>query len=573
MTDLYQSYFGLDSAPFSIAPDPRFLFMSQQHQEALATLLYGMGREGGFVVLTGEVGAGKTTICRCLLEQVPDGCDVAYIFNPKLTVIELLSTICDEFRIPYPQGTASVKQFVDLINAYLLDSHARGRHAVLIIDEAQNLSPDVLGQMRLLTNLETSQRKLLQILLIGQPEMVEMLKRPGLLPLAQRIVARYHLGSLDKGVVAQYVRHRLEVSGGQRQLFPGALIGKLYQLSGGVPRVINLLCDRALLGAFVQGKDRVDRATLLQAAQEAHIYPQEQRNPGRRALWAGLILALGSALTVAAYQVNNREFATSFETSGPDKAVTRPVVVVAPVLSNAAQLGSNVTTVAASAVMPSSSAAIGGRVPVPQLSKLELPPGAELQDSRSIALGGLLQVWGARDSGADPCLQAQNTGLRCLTDRGGLDDLRELNLPAVLHLRDDQGRRFYALLTGLDSGLGTVSFGTTVKRVSLKEIAQHWAGVYTVMLHLPKGVPENIRVGERSPGVEWVRKQLTQIQGESAPAEDVRLFDTGLKNQVKFFQVAHGLTPDGNVGAKTLISISAQADKAAPRLFLASARK
>jgi general secretion pathway protein A len=303
-----QSYFGLSEAPFSIAPDPRYLYMSESHQEALATLLFGLGGNGGFVLLTGDVGAGKTTICRCLLEQVPAACEVAYIFNPKLTVVELLSTICDEFGIAYPAETTSIKLFVDLINAYLLDAHAKDRRAVLIIDEAQNLSAEVLEQIRLLTNLETSQRKLLQIILLGQPELAAMLDRPELRQLAQRIIARYHLGPLTRAEVKSYVRHRLEVSGAMRQLIPRSLMGTVYSLSGGVPRVINTLCERALLGAYVQGKDRVDRATLRQAACE--VLPQRIAPPRKRnvplVFKAGFIVAAGSALLAVAalYQQN-----------------------------------------------------------------------------------------------------------------------------------------------------------------------------------------------------------------------------------------------------------------------------
>ena len=233
-------------------------------------------RGGGFVLLTGEVGAGKTTVCRCLLEQIPESCDVAYIFNPKLTVEELLSTICAEFGITCPPGNTSVKVYIDCINAYLLDAHARGRHTVLIIDEAQNLSADVLEQLRLLTNLETNQRKLLQIILLGQPELAAMLARPELRQLAQRIIARYHLGPLGKQEVAAYVQHRLGVSGAQRQLFPLALMGPLYRLSGGIPRIINVLCDRALLGTYAQSKEKVDRATLKQAAREVFHNPAAQ---------------------------------------------------------------------------------------------------------------------------------------------------------------------------------------------------------------------------------------------------------------------------------------------------------
>src|ERR1035437_7196801 len=289
-TPMYQSYFGLTDAPFSIAPDPRYLYMSQRHQEALAHLLYGVNGGGGFVLLTGEVGAGKTTVCRCLLEQIPESCDVAYIFNPRQTVAELLSTICAEFGIDCPADNTSVKVYVDCINTYLLDAHARGRHTVLIIDEAQNLSADVLEQMRLLTNLETSQRKLLQIILLGQPELAVMLARPELSQLAQRIIARYHLGPLARLEVAAYVRHRLGVSGTQRQLFPAALTGRLYRLSGGIPRIINVLCDRALLGTYVQGRERVDRATLRQAAREVFHNPVSRNM--LRPLGAGLLASI-----------------------------------------------------------------------------------------------------------------------------------------------------------------------------------------------------------------------------------------------------------------------------------------
>lgn len=288
---MYLEYFGFSDPPFSIAPDPRFLYLSQRHQEALAHLLYGVHGGGGFVLLTGEVGSGKTTICRCLLEQIPENCDVAYIFNPKLTVEELLSTFCSEIGICYPPGNTSIKVFIDYINSHLLRAHAKGRYTVLIIDEAQNLSAEVLEQMRLLTNLETNQRKLLQIILIGQPELATLLERPELRQLSQRIVARYHLDPLSKKEVGAYVRHRLERSGGKSYLIPERLMGRLYRLSGGVPRIINVLCDRALLGAYVQGKERVDRATLEQAAREVlHPHALFRRRKRWYALAAGLVL-------------------------------------------------------------------------------------------------------------------------------------------------------------------------------------------------------------------------------------------------------------------------------------------
>jgi general secretion pathway protein A len=255
---MYKDYFGLKELPFSIAPDPRYLYMSEQHREALAHLVYGMNTDGGFVLLTGEVGTGKTTVCRCLLEQIPENIDVAFILNPKLSVHELLASICDELRIQYPQGNNSIKVFIDHINAYLLDAHARDRKTVLIIEEAQNLSTDVLEQIRLLTNLETNQQKLLHIIMLGQPELRDKLSRPELRQLSQRITARYHLGSLSRHEVYGYVSHRLSVAGGHRKLFPDSVIGTLHRLSNGIPRLINLICDRAML----REKTRLTRLPL-----------------------------------------------------------------------------------------------------------------------------------------------------------------------------------------------------------------------------------------------------------------------------------------------------------------------
>ena len=270
---MYTTHFGLTQEPFSIAPDPRYLFMSERHREALAHLLYGLDGGGGFVLLSGEIGTGKTTVCRCFLEQIPPHCNVAYIFNPKLTVAELLRSVCDEFHVAIaPQADASeasVKQCIDPLNAFLLRSHAEGRNNVLIIDEAQNLSAEVLEQLRLLTNLETNERKLLQIILIGQPELREMLRRPELEQLAQRVVARFHLDALSAVETTQYIAHRLAVAGHQGALpFDGAAFHAVHRASRGVPRRINLLCGRALLGAYGEGVAVVNKKTVHQAARE-----------------------------------------------------------------------------------------------------------------------------------------------------------------------------------------------------------------------------------------------------------------------------------------------------------------
>ncbi len=309
---LYQSYFKLHRAPFSIAPDPRALFQSDRHREALAHLLFGVqGGAGGFVLLTGEIGAGKTTVSRAFLEQLPPHCQVAWILNPRQSPSELLASICEEFGAPVGAARASslplrdgstttgddaaqaaateevvtpsseedlrldpvlhhsTKRYVDALSRFLLARHARGWQSVLIIDEAQNLSVDVLEQLRLLTNLETHDRKLLQIVLIGQPELRTMLAQPSMEQLAQRIIARYHLGPLSEQEVVQYVRHRLEVAGLQGPLpFHPQALARIHRVTRGIPRRINLLCDRALLGAYAQGQGMVDVKLVDQAQAE-----------------------------------------------------------------------------------------------------------------------------------------------------------------------------------------------------------------------------------------------------------------------------------------------------------------
>ena len=264
---MYKKYFGLKMSPFSIAPDPRFLYLSGQHREALAHVLHGIRSDGGFVLLTGEIGTGKTTTCRCIIQTLEKHIVVAFIIHPALSVAELLAAICDEFGIAYPKKTTR-KDLVDRINDFLLDLHAKRKRAILIIDEAQNLSHDVLEQIRLLTNLETNERKLLQIVLIGQPELRDKLAGPELRQLDQRIVARCHLVALSKTDVFLYVNHRLRVAGGRSELFSKDALNSLYFYSSGIPRLINVICDRALLGAFVRQKQIVNRATLIQAANE-----------------------------------------------------------------------------------------------------------------------------------------------------------------------------------------------------------------------------------------------------------------------------------------------------------------
>ncbi len=266
---MYASFFGLNEKPFSITPDPRYLFLSERHAEALAHLVYGVNEAGGFIQLTGEVGTGKTTVVRSLLAQAPKHAEIALILNPRMTPAEFLLAICEELGIQVePRSEGSLKDLVDLLSFHLLKAHAEGRRVVLVVDEAQNLAPDVLEQVRLLTNLETETQKLLQIILIGQPELREVLDRTELRQLAQRITGRYHLDPLSGDETSAYVRHRLRVAGATQEVFSGGALREVRRLSGGVPRLINIICDRALLGAFTEDRHVVGASVVRRAAGE-----------------------------------------------------------------------------------------------------------------------------------------------------------------------------------------------------------------------------------------------------------------------------------------------------------------
>ena len=304
---MYCEFFGFQEKPFSLAPASRLLYMSRQHWEAIAHLLYGVEDDWGFVLLTGDVGTGKTTICRFLLEQLPENIEVALIINPKLTAEELLATICDEFRISYPEGNKSIKVFIDLINTFLLEAHAKARKSLLIIDEAQCLSTEVLDQLRLLTNLETDQSKLLRIILIGQPELRDKLSKPELEQMAQRITARYHIGPLSKKEVAEYVDHRMRAAGCQHNLFPDSTIKEIHRLSKGIPRLINAICDRALLGACLQKHPIVSKSTFLIAAQEV-FSDRDFSNKSRKRVFLKWGFSVIFLFTVMVLMYNNSVF-------------------------------------------------------------------------------------------------------------------------------------------------------------------------------------------------------------------------------------------------------------------------
>ncbi|HJV28586.1 MAG TPA: AAA family ATPase [Aromatoleum sp.] len=542
---MYNEYFGFSAAPFSIAPDPRYLFMSERHREALAHLLYGLRVDGGFVLLTGEVGTGKTTVCRCLLEQVPDDCDVAFILNPKLDTVELLATLCDELHIPAPAGEHSIKVLVDLINRYLLDANARGRKTVLIVDEAQNLSNEVLEQLRLLTNLETNERKLLQIILLGQPELRERLAQPEMRQLAQRIVARYHLEPLSRPDVAAYIDHRLSVAGGRQALFPQKVIDRLYRLSGGTPRLINVICDRALLGAYVEGKNAVGAATLNRAAGEV-LGGIPPRSGLRQIALASLLAVALAGGAAAAWRYNLSEHGE-------------------PVRSRAAVRSDSAPVAAQAAETPASSPAETRPSPPEEIA---WPAPTEQWLHEVMAVRSLSSLWNIEVPAVgidEACRLAAARGIGCLRRDGDLDSLRAMNTPAILELGQADGPNFFVTLVALDAEHARLAFAGSTHEVSLESLKRQWRGNYVLLWRSPPGWYRSVGPGMRGPDVAWVLRQLGRWEG-LPDAGAGSMYNASAEQRMRAFQRGNGLPEDGVVGPMTLVRLAAVADSEAPVL-------
>ena len=534
---MYKEYFGLKEYPFSIAPDPHYFFMSEGHREALAHLVYGINSDGGFVMLTGEPGTGKTTVCRCLLEQLPENTEIAFILNPKLTVEELLASICDEFGIPYPESNRSNKVFVSAINEYLLHITEKGRRAILVIEEAQNLSLEVLEQIRLLTNLETSQRKLLQIILLGQPELREMLDQTQLRQLSQRVTARYHLGPLSQDETYAYVNHRLSVAGLVRgQLFSKGALKLLFRITKGIPRLINVICDRALLGAYVQGKDRVDRKTLVTANHE--VSGKKGRQWMTRTVYPTLLafffILLVAALTAAYYNWRPQLISSFWP-----KAVSQKQIVAKSIQE-------------------------------PPSGNLEKPAGSTSAGTRDMAYRALFSQWGTTvkpQGRGTPCEQAKENGLQCLIEKGGLSDLRRLNKPAVLKLVDGKGDEYFASLLSIEDHIATFAIGNETRKVDIGAIASWWSGEYTLFWKAPPNYKGKLNQGSRGPLVTWIDQQLSFVQGRAANPDEKQIYNEPMKKEIRAFQMTAGLVPDGIVGRRTIICLANAAGTGGPTLL------
>jgi general secretion pathway protein A len=517
---MYTSFFGLNEKPFAITPDPRYLYLSERHTEALAHLAYGISEAGGFIQLTGEVGTGKTTVLRSLLQQLPPHCDVALILNPRVTPAEFLLAICDELHVQVPAGSeGSVKALVDLLTHFLLDAHGRGRRIVLMVDEAQNLDADVLEQVRLLTNLETATQKLLQIILIGQPELREVLSKQELRQLAQRITGRYHLEALRKHETLAYIRHRARVAGATRDLFTPGAQRELHRLSGGVPRIINVIADRALLGAYTREESIANGALVRQAASE--VYGRPVLAPWIR--W----LAIGGAVAGVALLgfVLWRAFP---EFDGPEAAAT-----------------------AAASEMQAPK-------PAPPAVPPREPFGAALVKDASAttmdtAFASLFSLWGAQYEPGTmlACDQAETRGLACVWQRGSLAQLKLINRPAILSLVDAEGGAHQVVLSELGDDGAKLLLGGTEARVPVAELADYWFGEFLVLWRPQANGQRPLRAGMRGDDVRWLRQGLEQLSGQPVAGEAGDYFDAELEQLVENFQRSRRLTVDGVAGLQT----------------------
>jgi len=543
---MYTSFFGLQEKPFAITPDPRYLYLSERHAEALAHLLYGINEAGGFIQLTGEVGTGKTTVIRSLLEQLPGHADVALILNPRVTPAEFLLTICEELHVAVPEsGQGSTKTLMDLLGRHLLDTHARGRRVVLIVDEAQNLSTQTLEQVRLLTNLETATTKLLQIILIGQPELRELLDQPDLRQLAQRITGRYHLNPLSEDESAGYVKHRMRVAGATAEVFTPSALREIHRLSGGIPRVINVICDRALLGAFTQEDHRAGATLVRQAASE--VYGRPVPAPWLKWTTAAAVAAALALVAVGVWTFTTQRMARS--TDAVHDVATAPDVTALPAAS-----GPGGAAVDATPAAVTTTPAVGAPAGVP-LDLLLVRHGNDT--TTEAALGKLFALWGAMYEPARGrgCDQAGRQGLECLFQKGSWAQLRALNRPAILTLTDDVGRTHQVVLTGLSDEQATLDLGGEAREVSITALSRYWFGDFLLLWRPPLAVVKSLAPGMRGDDVRWLRESLRAAQGLPAVPAGSDLYDEELMRLVQEFQRQNRLTVDGVAGVQTQIAL------------------
>lgn len=543
---MYLTFFGLAEKPFAITPDPRYLYLGARHADALAHLVYGINEAGGFIQLTGEVGTGKTTTIRSLLARAPKNAEIALILNPKLSAEEFLRSLCEELGLGVTDSAErNTKELVDQLNRYLLRAHSQGRRVVLIVDEAQNLDPEVLEQIRLLTNLETETQKLLQIILIGQPELRRLLGREDLRQLAQRITGRYHLDPLSREETCAYVRHRLRVAGATSDIFTRGALRAVYRVSGGIPRLINIVCDRALLAAYTQDLHQVPASLVRRAG--AEVFGHEL-TPA----WMPLLLGAVAAALLAGSIAALWRF-------GP---LTHWKHHAGSALSSSLPSGAHGDTgrdaPSAPVAVARATADAGARsAAAPPPGKLASLLGTYAADTNTdSAFSTLFGLWKVRytPGATDGCSQALHQGLQCLMQRGSLAQLRLLNRPAILMLTDDGGVSRQVVLRGLGDDSATLQLGAHLSTVALADLSRYWFGDFVLLWHPVAKDVRDLRSGMHGAPVRQLRHELTLWSGASEGSASDE-YDSSLVQLVEQFQHAHRLTVDGIAGVETQVAL------------------
>lgn len=538
---MYHEFFGLKEPAFSIAVNPRYLFMSDQHREALAHLLYGI-QNGGFVMLTGEVGTGKTTIIRCLLEQLPGNTDIAIILNPMASAPELLSTICDELGVEYIADELTVKVLTDALNQFLLDNHRKGRKTVLLIDEAQLLKVPVLEQIRLLTNLETTTEKLLQIMLVGQPELKKLLARPALRQLSQRITARFHLEALNLVESKAYIYHRLKVAGmPEHQLpFSDAIIKKIHEFSGGIPRLINVICERLLLGAYAQNRHQVDKQIFAAAVKEVAGTATQQEvkeAAASRTSWHAVFVGVVALVMAGVWFLVPDQVPANANSSNTQHSSVDASLVASGSVIDARRFVSSVAA--------SSSPAIAAPV-----ENLLTNVATRDQVAAQLALFKFAGL-NAIDKQA-PCTSLNKSTYECAKAKlSSWDELKELNRPGVMTLATPDKKWVYALLIGLSENHALFLVDGAEKVIPWSELVVQWNGDFLYVWSRPAGFEGSLQLGDRSDLVTWVAEQFAKLDQQPAPLTR-QFFTDRLQKRIELFQANNGILPDGVFNEQTL---------------------
>ena len=562
---IYQQYFALNCEPFSIVPDPGFLYPSSQHRQAVAHLKYGLDREGGFVLLTGEVGTGKTTLTRTLLKRLPAHVRVAYVLNSTLEVTDVLASICQELSIGLPKSskTSLSKNCIDALNSDLIAAHAEGKKTLVVIEEAQNLSPEVLEILRLLSNLETATHKLLHILLVGQPELLETLAQKDQRQLNQRVVARFHLLPLEKTDIANYVNHRLHHAGANRAIFENSAMTALFKLTKGVPRLINLICHHALLAAYATGAKTVSAKLVKKAAKEIFdTQPPEKKSSGK---WYVALFILGIFALLMAERYDANKLAVDFE----------EVEIDADIEAKSIEQQQPLFEIIESDEI--------SREPIVQDESPVLIPDsdiaqAQVKDQQKVTtlaisnpFADLFALWSIE---VEPLYSEEEVfALAAINDLGAekltdteIDGLKAIDRPGIIWITEDNGRLKSYLLTALDGESVLLNVGDSIRREPLQWFVERWNGAFLFLWYSPSDI-QSLRLGDNNPiALNWLQRQLQLIDSDYLPYITGGNYTEVIRDTVLNFQKQQGIRDDGVVGRQTIMKLNQLADPAIPTL-------